>query len=131
MAEPQGISLPVRRTVRGGFALAKGDAYIREIVLRAVSPNYSDNPFEVLYMEEDTVFANQSPALRAKVSDSLHRVFAYLEGRGIARLADSGGISFEKGDSDGELKLVVEYLNLKTQDPGVVTRTLRPRAAGV
>jgi len=131
MAEPQGVSLPVRRTSRGGFAIAVGDSYIREVVMRAVSPNFSEHPFEVLYMEEDTVFANQSPALRAKVVDSLYRVFAYLEGRGIARLADSGGISFEKGDADGELKLVVEYLNLKTQDPGVVTRTLRPRATGV
>jgi len=133
MAEPQGISVPIRPNPRGGLALVKGDDYIREIVLRAVSPNYSEHPFEVLFMEEATVFAVDSPAMRAQAVDSISKVFAYLEGRGIARLQNgaSGSVSFSSTPGTGELTITIEYLDLKTQDPAVVTRTLRPRATGV
>jgi len=126
MARPKGISLPVRANARGGITLADAEAYIDEVVLRACSPNYSDNPFDALPLPEDIVFAINDPALKMRAIADIRRAFLYLERIGFARLASDESIKFETGEVEGEATLQVRYINLQTQEPGLKTRRLRP-----
>jgi len=125
MAEPQGVSLPARLTGEGGFVWVTGEDFVREIVVRAVSPNYSDNPFESIPMDEDAVFKMDDPSTRVRVLDALRRGFAYLERIGLARATGTRPFVFRETGVEGEAEVQVSYTNLKTQDPGVLTRRLR------
>lgn len=125
-----GIDNPIRADGDGGFALTEGDSYIRSQVLACVSPNESDNPFQDLGGDELAVFQNADDIRwRTQVKRRIKRQFQFLEDENLARLQK---ITFERGDAEGDFRVVISYLNLEsTTNNTVSAELLTPNTQGV
>lgn len=114
-----GVALPVAPSAAGGFRLARGADYVRELVFLALGPCDSLNPFqqELDALGDKDVFQLPSTAWTAALTARARRIFdVRLAPAGLARLRK---LTLNRGEA-GERLLTVEYDDLLNRQPGQV-----------
>lgn len=114
----QGIAVPAQVTDGGRLKLVKDDEYVQQLVFTALGDGDSENPFQPdLGLGDGMVFQLNDRREQARVKYRIERAFKSLESRLLAKLPASRAISFVE-TVEGELEVVVRYLNMETEDEG-------------
>ena len=104
----RGIELPTRAK-NGRLRLLAGDEYIRQLVITAMQPGDSENPFQDLGIGEDMIFEINDDLLEGEIRARAERVFTILDRDQLARLES---LRFER--ENGDLTMFVDYVDLET-----------------
>ena len=107
-----GISLPFTGDGDGGLRLVESDKYVDRMVILAVLPNESDNPFQDIGGTVTPIFKNSSDrAWKQFLKSRIKSQFSILETNNLARLTK---VEIGKPDSEGNVPVEVRYINLET-----------------
>lgn len=114
-----GLSLPVR-PFRGRAMVDSGDRQMAKVIVLALSDGDSSNPYNDAGVDLD-VFSLRTEAQGAILRREIRRHFSRWEADLRARLIE---VRVEDGDP-GELRAVVRYVDLETDEEGEVVKVIR------
>lgn len=122
----KGLSIPIRVSPAGGFALADGETKDRETINVALSGDDNENAFQQdIGLGSSMVFEISEPALRAQILRRLRTIFADFEAQKRYKLLTNTIVWFEDAAAQ-ELALEFKYFNLETDEERVFRRTFSP-----
>jgi len=127
-----GLSLPVSVNDLGRAVISSGTDQLTKLLLIALQPCSSANPFQQLGLTERVIFSVNSPNIRAQLNREVSNIFATFQRDGRARLRN---VSFEKDSTTQELKMFITWQDLETtRDRDLVlvlneNGNVRPRVA--
>jgi hypothetical protein len=113
----KGLKVPVGVNEAGGAAMVDADDDLAKIIMLALSPGYSRNPFQKLGMDEGIIFDTGTARTMASIQLSIEAIFKRLEASNRAAL-DDNGLIMEMDEGTMEMRATVSYINLETQLPG-------------
>jgi len=112
-----GLKVPVGVDEAGGAALVSGDDDLAKIVMMALSPGSSRNPFQKLGINEEMIFGDGNAKTMATIQLAVENVFKRLEADNRAAL-DDNGLNMKMDEGTMEMQATVSYINLETMIPG-------------
>lgn len=124
---PKGLALPLDVNSLGRATVVSGSEQLGKLLIIAIQPCSSDNPFQDLGLPENLIFDINSPTLHGKLNLAIQNIFASFEKEGRARLRS---VNFENVSETQELKVFVEYQDLETMQEKEVALML-PRIGNV
>jgi len=125
-----GLSVPVSVDKLGKARVTSGSDQLRKLLMVAIQPCPSDNPFQDLGLDEKLIFSVNSPPLQGKLRLAIDRIFATFQRQGRAKLRS---IKYSTDSNRQEMKVFLSYQELETTEDKEIalilplTGDVRPR----
>jgi len=116
-----GLDVPVSAGKDGGAVVVDGGEQIKKLLMIALRPCPSANPFQDLGLAGDIIFRINDPLIESEITLEIERLFKFFETRKRARLASRPVYSRSK---EGELTVEIEYVDLETSRAELLSLTL-------
>lgn len=126
----QGTQTPWKADSLGRVVLVENDDYIRDIIGIALGSGDSENPFQDIGLGEEIIFSVNDFVTEATVRRRVEDIFRDLETNGLARLVKPNGVTFPGTDVEGEMFVVIKFINLETDRVDEVAFRLQLRTTG-
>ena len=110
---PAGLDLPLGVDDLGRAKVASGTEQTLKLLITAIQPCPSDNPFQELGLDEGLIFAINRPSFQGRVKLAIQQVFTSFESEGRAKLKT---VDFSTDPDTQELNAIVSYQDLETDD---------------
>lgn len=124
----RGIDLPFRVTSQGGLAMSEDKEQVEKLLIVALQPCPSENPFQDLGLAADVIYRINDKFIESEIILEVERLFAFFERQRRARL--NGRPIFSR-TTEGELQMDIEYVNLETARQRVLTMVLPTTIGGL
>lgn len=110
-----GIAFPAKVNPRGGAVTKEGKDLVRQNIILALLPANTMNPWDQnIALKENLIFDIKDDITGGLVFAHIHRVFDEMKRQNIAMLPmDGRGIRIEDNGKEGELEIVIEYIDIE------------------
>lgn len=105
-----GLSLAIRVNNGGGASVDKDSAQLAKLLVIALRPCPSANPFQDLGLASDIIFRINEASIEGEVSLEIERIFSLFESANRARLV---GVPTFTRPKAGELQADITYIDLE------------------
>jgi hypothetical protein len=129
---PVGLKLPLGVDSLGRAERHGGTDQLRKLLVIALSPCPSSNPFQNLGLPENIIFSINSPNAKAQIDLAIRNIFERFETQGRAKLRS---VDFATPTDEGQLPVIINYQDLETTKDEDISLTLpqtgnvRPRVS--
>lgn len=106
-----GLSVPITTNNGGGASLDEGSEQLKKLLVLALQPCPSANPFQDLGLAADIIFRVNEPDIESEVLLEVERIFSFFEAANRARIASTP--TFSRPNPE-ELQMELDYIDLET-----------------
>jgi len=116
-----GLQIPINVNKRGGAQVTDEDDQLKKLLLVALRPCNSANPFQQLGISADVIFRVNDDMIESEAALEIKNIFDYFEERKRARLVSDPVFSRPRV---GELQVDLEYINMENNRVNTLSLTL-------